>query len=88
MPTPRDDMGVTFGGDGRLYAIGGGGDGVLNVFDVVEAYSPATDSWETVAPLPSRRALVDAVAGPDGRIYAIGGCELETDAFGKSYRLR
>jgi hypothetical protein len=55
----------------------------LNVQNVVEAYSPATNTWATVAPLPTRRCALDATTGPDGRTYAIGGCELVTSPAGE-----
>jgi N-acetylneuraminic acid mutarotase len=71
MPTPRFDMGMARGGDGRIYAIGGAGTtGELNM---VEAYSPATNSWTTVAPLPTKRAGLRATSSLEGFIYAIGG---------------
>src|SRR5260370_39847695 len=43
------------------------------VLATVEAYDPCRTSWPTVAPMPTARHLLAAVAGPDGRIYAIGG---------------
>jgi hypothetical protein len=39
---------------------------------VVEAYNPATDTWERKADLPEFRALLSACA-VGGKIYAIGG---------------
>jgi N-acetylneuraminic acid mutarotase len=79
MPTARYSLGVAAGPDGRIYAIGGVVFGENRAFDVVEAYSPASNSWEVVAPLPSPRALVNAVAAADGRIYVIGGCEFDSE---------
>ena len=40
---------------------------------MVEAYNPATNSWSTVASLPTPRLLLAAATGKDGRIFAIGG---------------
>jgi N-acetylneuraminic acid mutarotase len=74
MPTPRYALGVTLGADGRIYAIGGynsNGDRAYQA--TVEAYTPSTNSWETLASMPTARALLSAVTGADGRIYAIGG---------------
>ena len=70
MPTARDGLAAVFGTDGRLYAIGGYGEG--GVTGVVEAYTPATNSWTTVAPLPTPRQGLTAVLGHNGLIYAIG----------------
>jgi hypothetical protein len=39
----------------------------------VEAYTPGTNSWTTVASLPVPRAELAGALGADGRIYAIGG---------------
>ncbi len=70
MPTARTDLAAVFGADGRLYAIGGYGEG--GITGAVEAYTPATNSWTTVAPLPTPREGLMAVLGHDGLIYAIG----------------
>lgn len=39
----------------------------------VEAYTPSTDTWATLVPMPTARYDVAAATGTDGRIYAIGG---------------
>lgn len=44
-----------------------------NALRSVEAYDPATDTWEPRAPMPARRQNLAAVRGPAGRIYVIGG---------------
>jgi N-acetylneuraminic acid mutarotase len=80
LPTPRYGLSAVVGVDGRIYAIGGQyqqsplADG-LSV--IVEAYTPSTDSWESVASLDDGRYHGAAVAGRDGRIYAIGGFSVE-----------
>jgi N-acetylneuraminic acid mutarotase len=43
------------------------------VYGTVEAYTPATDTWTTLQPMPTRRLGTAAVAGADGRIYVLGG---------------
>lgn len=59
--------------DGRIYVIGGRWQGV-NV-DTVEVYDPASDSWQTLAPMPTARGgLASAVIG--GRIHVVGGEDL------------
>jgi len=39
----------------------------------VEAYDPATDTWETRAPMLTPRQMLAAARGADGLIYVIGG---------------
>lgn len=39
----------------------------------VEAYTPSTNTWTTVANMPEPRTGMAAATGTDGRIYAIGG---------------
>ena len=41
--------------------------------DVVEVYTPATNSWSTHGRLPSPRKLLAGVASEDGTLYALGG---------------
>ena len=41
----------------------------------VEAYDPATDSWEDRAPMPAGRQSMGAALGADGRIYVVGGAD-------------
>ena len=64
------------GGDGRIYAIGGftAFTGVTP-FASVEAYTPATDTWATVAPMAHPRVYAGAAVGADGRIYVAGGSD-------------
>ncbi len=42
------------------------------ILDLVEAYDPVSNSWETLAPMPSPRAYFSACVA-NGKIYAIGG---------------
>jgi hypothetical protein len=42
-------------------------------FASVEVYTPSTNEWTPVAPMPTARHAFAAVTGPDGRICAIGG---------------
>ena len=56
MPTARNYHAAAFGGDGKLYAIGGevygaGRTGI--VYGVIEVYDPHTDTWETGGNLPT-----------------------------------
>lgn len=71
MPTPRADLAVVTGSDGRIYAIGGAAGGDLEALSTVEVYSPDTNTWTAGPPLPIPLGDVDATRGRDGRIYAI-----------------
>jgi len=75
MPTGRAGLGAAVVGN-AIYAIGGrtgatpcsGG-----ALATVERYNIETDTWSTVAPLPSARSDLAAVAH-GGKIYVFGGC--------------
>jgi HEAT repeat protein len=41
--------------------------------DSVEAYDPATDTWEPRSPMPEGVQNTGAALGADGRIYVVGG---------------
>lgn len=84
MPTARGGsagavLGVEGTGSGALYVMGGrtsvGGPCTGPAMDTVERYDIATDTWTTVAPLPSPRSDLAAVAR-GGKIYVFGGCNL------------
>jgi kelch-like protein 18 len=55
---------------GFVYALGGH-DG-LSIFDSVERYDPATDTWTKVKSMLSRRCRL-GVATLNGKLYACGG---------------
>lgn len=75
MPTKRGFVAHAQWG-GKIYVFGGRDSGPTNggkdVKDESEAYDPATDSWSTLAPLPSKRngAMAGAIGG---KIYVAGG---------------
>lgn len=75
---PRWGMAATTGLDGRLYVLGGCGRAGIctssQMLTSVEAYSPATNRWSSVAPLPVGRLGLAAATDRAGRVYAIGGC--------------
>jgi len=74
LPTARWAAAAVTDRDGRIYVLGGfATSDDRHALSSVEVYSPATDSWRAVAPMPTARGALAAVAGPDGRIYAIGG---------------
>lgn len=89
MPTARGASGWTVL-DGRIHVLGGNAPGPEAIADqpgarigedrsvnVHEAYDPATDSWESLAPMPTPRNHLGAAAH-NGRIHAVLG-RLEGD---------
>jgi N-acetylneuraminic acid mutarotase len=76
LPTSRAGAAATVLYD-RLFVFGGEGDqqDVNGVFDEVEAYDPATDTWETHPPLPTKRHGMGAAAVGDS-IYIPGGADI------------
>lgn len=68
----RDELGVTLGLDGKIYAIGGFGGSKNSCLQSAERYDPKTNKWEAIASLNTPRRALTAVTLPDG-IYAIGG---------------
>jgi len=74
MTSPRDAF-STVAYDGKIYLLGGETNepsSNADILDLVEAFDPETDSWETLAPMPSPRAYFSACV-VNGKIYAIGG---------------
>jgi len=62
------------GADGTIYALGGDGD-TYYAQSSAFAYTPATDSWRSVASLPDARVDLAAATDADGTIYALGGAD-------------
>ncbi len=58
--------------DGRIYVIGGSGDGIDWYSPTVEEYDPATDTWTRKADMPTGRYNL-ATCALHGKIYAFGG---------------
>jgi N-acetylneuraminic acid mutarotase len=71
MPTPRYDLAVVTGSNGRIYALGGMYD--CSAVDVVEEFDPVTRTWRSLTPMPTARYGHAAVATDDGRIFLLGG---------------
>ncbi len=69
--------------DDRLIVVGGEGNPAASsgVFSEVEAYTPATDSWESLTPMTTPRHGMGAAASGD-RLYVPGGAT--TQGFGAS----
>jgi N-acetylneuraminic acid mutarotase len=78
LPTARSGHGLALYRN-RLFAMGGEGGRIENgqpiqakVFGQMESYDPATDTWQSHAPMPTPRHAVGAAAIGD-RIYVAGG---------------
>jgi hypothetical protein len=56
--------------NGKIYAIGGAGNGGFNAFN--EEYDPATNTWTFEAPMPTPRSSF-GIAVYQNKIYCIGG---------------
>lgn len=71
LPIPRSEMAWATEWQGKLYVIGGYGEGRVDR-GYHHVYDPARDEWFDAAPLP-RGANHVAVVALDGKIYALGG---------------
>lgn len=76
MPTARMGFAITVY-QNKIYVIGGETDwssskGCYIQTNVNEVYDPATDSWETKAPMPAPRSQMTA-STVDDKMYVIGG---------------
>jgi N-acetylneuraminic acid mutarotase len=68
----RYGLAATADASGNVYVVGGTPDGMTPTA-TVELYSPADDTWKSLADLPTARLGLGAATGKDGRIFAIGG---------------
>lgn len=73
MPISRTGLAAAVAG-GKVYVIGGSDSGFFSTSSLAtnQEYDPGSDSWRTVASMPTARSGLVA-AGVGGRIYAIGG---------------
>jgi len=70
-PTPREHLGAAASG-GRVFVVAGRGFGRGNV-GLLEAFDPATASWEARAQMPGVCGGCSAAATADGLIHVTGG---------------
>ena len=71
MSTPRYRPAAVVAGNGQIYVFGGQNDsGFLNS---AEVYTPSTNSWAQLPPMPTARYGMGAALGADGHIYVVGG---------------
>lgn len=68
----RDEMGVTIGSDGQIYAIGGFGGEDHSYLQSAEKLDIKTNSWTPIANMKKKRRSMCTVSLPDG-IYCTGG---------------
>ena len=74
LPAARGGLAAVTGPDGLIYAIGGRfGYSDSCYSSEVDTYSSTTNTWSTLASLPTTRELPGAAVGTDGRIYVVGG---------------
>ena len=60
MQTPREAPGAALAANGKIYVAGGNGNGPVG--QTMEAYDPATNTWEAEAPMPIPMTRVSLVA--------------------------
>ncbi len=79
MPTPREWLAGVRDRLGRIYAIGGD-TGFSNTVELAtaEMYTVTTNTWTTVAPMPTGRGGLAGARGPDGQLYLLGGIDNST----------
>jgi N-acetylneuraminic acid mutarotase len=71
-PTGYTGAPAVYGGNGKVYVIGGNISGGADYTTTLRIYDIATDSWTTGAPVPEPRAAA-AAAYDGGKIYLAGG---------------
>jgi N-acetylneuraminic acid mutarotase len=71
MSTAREQLAMTAGSDGRIYAFGG--DDGTNTLNTAEAYNTKTKTWTALAPMPNPRRGHAVATGADNLIYVFGG---------------
>ena len=86
MPTGRANLAAAETG-GKIYVIGGYRDSGSSgtTLSTVEAYDPATDTWEAKASMPKPLCYMKAVS-LNGKIYVTGGFYNEDTAVGTLYK--
>ena len=72
-PTPREHLAAASAG-GLVYALGGRLGDLESNLDAFEVYSPATQAWSKLAPVPYRRGGTGAAVAK-GLIVSMGGEE-------------
>lgn len=73
MPTQRNHIaGATIGG--KVYVVGGrfGAGFRSDMTNVLEVFDPATNSWSTMAPMPTVRGGINGIAA-NGCLHVLGG---------------
>jgi N-acetylneuraminic acid mutarotase len=71
--TPRAEAQAVLLLDGRVLLIGGTSLQRETVFNSVEIYDPASNTWQVAAPLAQARYEHTATLLPDGRVVVVGG---------------
>lgn len=83
MIIPRDEMGVTIGQDGCIYAIGGFGGIDHTYLKSGEKYDIKKKMWLPISDMSIERRSMCTITLPDG-IYCIGGCNVNGQKYLKS----
>jgi hypothetical protein len=88
MPTPRYCFAIAVC-KGKIYCIGGQTGAAKNDYEYAtlgtnEVYDPETDTWNTRAPMPTARSLLQANT-VNGKIYLVGGYPPSQSALNEVY---
>ncbi len=77
----RYDFGYAADSAGRAYAIGGiGVRGDSEIRSQAERYSPGSDQWTSIAPLPTALHGMSAIGDDNGHIFVFGGASTLDDS--------
>ena len=71
--TSLQHCGTVVAPDGRILVLGGSAGDFSNRSTSARAYTPASDTWMTLQPMPHARNDFGTATSVDGRIFAIGG---------------
>jgi len=71
LPVARDHLGIA-ALDGKLYVIGGRTGATVDNTAYTDVYDPAANTWQTMAPMPTKRSAVATVVYR-GQILVFGG---------------
>jgi len=76
----RMGFGITTLNDGNVL-VAGGGDGWGAMFNTVDVYDVASNTWISKTPLPSRRNGLRLATLPNGNVLAIGGYDTDNSTY-------
>lgn len=70
MPTAREGSAAALAPNGKIYVLGGNGNG--DTWRVMEEYDPVANTWAVRTPAPIDHSYGSLVTGADGKLYLFG----------------